>query len=285
MGIDITADQIEVLEQGGEVLVLQCLPEPGCYANYGDHAASYDQKGDPVMVASIMESVPTNAICPAMYGRGPGIVTFGDLISEWQNPHWNFWPSYTGSVVDTVYPFEWFDDTPSVYRVWGGTPVASIGRGVAEEVVNACNRRLEASSYQLVDRFISMTEEFGWPPYSEADTADYCEDEIDDMELMTKEMTMAGLWDSEKHYFIKDVLDYPTMSDLLIHPKGLEEFCKADAWQAWNELVERSKLGLRAWKYLVASSRAGTERAMDAMENMDKRGYYCFEERNFDPWL
>jgi hypothetical protein len=263
LGIVITQDQIEVLERGGEVLVIQGLPEPGCYVYYGEHKTATDQDGQMILVASILRSYPIDG--PAL----PGIKaeSMYELVkSNMNNPDWNYWPSYTGELVEDhiAVPFEWFTGSAASYRVWSGIPLVTCGTEVAHAIVDVCNERIEASPWGLMENFIGYLEEYGKVPEPSPELGPDEQDFIG----QEKEMVAEGLWDHDGGWFTGNGMKVPSMEDCLrVVPAN----------------VDREEV-MYWWNMLVSQSRVGTDITYDSISEKNIHTY-LYEEKEYDAWL
>lgn len=269
LGIGVSEAQQDVLANGGEVLVIQCLPEPGCYYSYECFHPAYDKNQDPVFVASVMQSYPIDAVCPTQFSRPAHAVTLHDLLSMEQYPHWDYWPSYTGDLVEPCDAFFQDEEGMNVYRIWDGIPVAEIGSAAATSVVRACEQRIGGSAYGVVEELIGYVENEGMICFDEHMGKDDLSDlECEDAEvyLLMKQLVTEGLWemDFKNHFcwYTGEPLEYKPMEDILAADQD----------------------ALHAWQRLSAYSQAGTERAARAVPRQ-RRSSYLREESEFVSWL
>jgi hypothetical protein len=268
LGIVVDQDQVDTLEHGGEVLVIQCLPEPGCYIYAGEHLQAHDQWDEPVMVASILRSYPVGGIAPSDFARQPGVETMYDLLDADLHSHWRFWPSFTGHFDDAniAQPYAWYADSLSVFRMWDGIPTQTCTPLVARRVVEACNERISRSSWYEMDAFISLMEEYGEVPDPESNPdAEYEESELEMLQL-SKQLEADGLWNRVDGYYTGSNLSYPKMDHVLI---------------ASNPIDQEA---LATWDLLEARSKVGAETALSSIPTGDYRRY-IYDEQDFNPWL
>jgi hypothetical protein len=264
IGLFMFHNEQTVLEQGGEVLVIQCLPEPGAYFRDGDIQPARDQEKDLVWVASLFHSYPVNERAPVAFFRRSGVDTMHDLCAmhDPTGGHWNYWPSYTGHYIANFCctPFEDYTESLSIFRVWSGVPLEAIGFSIAEQIVAACNTRLMKSLYPTVEKFIEYEEEYGAVPDPENNPdANYCEEEMA-MFAISKVLAASGIYQEGIGCLTTGPLWYPSMESLL----------EPDALLVWNELL--------------TGSRAGAEIAVSTIP-LEDRGLYVHEEKGFEPWL
>lgn len=265
--IPVSPGQRDVLVHGGEVLVLQGLPDPGnIYCGCGAFHQCYDgTDGSPVMIAAVMRSYPAFDVCPPVYPRPAGIETFDQLLDEYHDEDaWRFWPSYTGHLTNAIDVMTWEAEfsleEPRVQRVWAGIPVSEIGEEMAREIMTACNTRVEATPWFYIQRMYGYAEE-GFPTMEEIeadDRGDY-EDFTDAIEVLEK----CGLWDREEH-------DVTTMlgADLVFSP--LEMYLSPAAQEVWGRLNDGARTSSRKARRTIRKGELNV---------------YDFREKEFDPWV
>jgi hypothetical protein len=185
-------------------------------------------------------------------------------LTDEMGPGWATWPSYVGEIQEDMSgaPGIWsMDDRLQVWRFWSGVPVDVIGMETAVAVVEACQKRMEHSHWEMLERYASLLEEVGMPPDPKTDPDAHLSEE--EVEILDIEDTMRkdGLWE-ENGPGDGQVLPYESMDMLLDgHPQAL-----------------------RTWKKLLVTSRASTLRAADSIPPED-RAWYIYNEREYDPWL
>lgn len=152
MGIEIDPHDLDVLENGGEVVHLHHLLSPEWAGGYRYEKAR-DQNDEPVMVPEILQVPPLNEIYSLDWGNhgGHSKTIWQYLESEFEE-EWRKYPSYPG-VVDEQHNIE--DRTLGArlmhlqfYRFWNCNTFPD--REVIEEMVDAANRRLDNSRYYQV---------------------------------------------------------------------------------------------------------------------------------------
>lgn len=235
IGITVTQAHRDVLARGGEVLILQGLPEAGSEFTCGcgcEHP-QFDHEGTRIMVAAILDTQPLHAQA-LKFHRAPGIETMGQLADENYGPHWRFWPSYIGlptKLIDQLSHWE-MTDFPWVRRLWDGIPVAEIGKDVALAVVEACNARVEATAYYYIECMLAFQNE-GMIYAAEDEGKEHVDEEYFQC---AHALAKSGLWDMESQ-------EWTTEASELIDFPPMEQYLSGPALQAWNTLNARSWVG------------------------------------------
>lgn len=266
VGIAVTAGQREVLQTGGEVLVIQGLPEPGslyCQCGQG-HPAFDGETGNRVMVAAIVETWPVEEPCPTAFFRPAGCWTLADVLSSEDDSHWMFWPSYAGRYEHTVdsqsYVQCMYEDRPRAWRIWDGIPVSEIGRDVAERIVTATNTMVEATPWYYLDRMMGYLESGEEPTREEFEDPEY--DDTDFKETIVG-LEECGLWNREEW-------DFATANALdLVYPSPTQYLSPTEA---------------SVWEELYRTSYASTHKAARTIKK-GERNVYQYNESEYSAWF
>ena len=281
-GIDVSYAQQEVLTNGGEVLIIESLPDPMYHFFRYDNPplSAYDTHGDQVMVASVVMSYPVDEDAPTCFKRPAFTRTMGDLVAGEHHPHWRYWPSYTGERAEepTIEVFENRTDELVVARLWCGIPISEIGMDLAERVVLGCDQRIQQTPYSVVESLVYSIDCEGIPDFdhvlSEEELAEKTawdeEGDPDGNELWDEdrvatykellELAKIGVWDVPNQYWGARYLNYPPMETVL----------------------ERDREALLIWQELVATSSVYSQRAYEAV--LLNQEAYPAHERTYDPW-
>lgn len=246
--------------------MIECLPSPGAgYCGCGTPHPARDSRGEPVMIASIMDTWPAHDLCPKEFTRPSGTVYLSDVVDQhYDVDTWRFWPSYIGTPKATVdcasYELGCYEEQPMVRRIWCGIPLSEIGADIASEIMSACNTRVEATPWWWVDRMYGYLESEDPPTEEElaADVSGWHNDFIETREGLKQ----CGMWDitaNEPSSAFTTELDYRPMADYL------------------------SSMALQIWNELNARSRAGTTKAARTIRK-GERNLYLHRESEFDPW-
>ena len=263
IGIEVSYAQRDVMARGGEVLVIQHLPEAGSnYCQCGGHHPQFDADGNRVMVAAIMQTFPVSE--PSVeFHRPPGVVTYGDLLDLEEYEQWRFWPSVVGkyeTLIDSLSFYE-AEEAPVVRRIWDTIPVAEIGRYVADAVVAACDSRVGRTVYDLVDQMNGYQESGEYYPLSERGSR-YADEHYF---TIVDGLIAAGWWSAEEDDWTtaaNELIDFPPMSELLVH----------------------DPVTLRVWEDLERGSSLGASRALATIRK-GERNLYMHREGAYEPWF
>jgi len=263
LGIDISTAQKDVLANGGEVLVAQGLPEPGCYSSYGDFAPTFDSHDDPVYVASGLVSYPIDMICPTSFSRPAGCASVGDLLDREVDDGWSYWPSYTGEYdAELLCQAWWFNEEGLfVHRVWDGIPISEIGEDMAAKIVGACDDRVDSSPYTTVGGLLEYFECNGLIEVESEEDEANLDDEDGEVYNTMKLLAEDGIWDLNTQWFTGRAMEFESMEVIL-----------GDDREA-----------LMVWNTLLAMGKTYTARARKSVR-ADNRYRYDYSERNFSPW-
>lgn len=265
VGIEVTAGQREALDEGGDVLLINTLIEPGsAYCQCGTGHPAFDVSGNIVQVAMLMKTWPAHDIAPSVFHRPGGTTYLSEVVDAEHDEHWRFWPSYVGHPIAGVdcmeYEYTYFEDRPHVRRIWSGFPLSEIG-DVAHEILGACNARVEATPWWSVDRMIGYLE-CDEPP-TEEEIADDPSGEHLEYKEAADELEACQMWSKEDRDFAPGFtlnLDYPPMERYLTPP----------ALYVWNDLLR--------------SSRSSAVKASHTIRR-GERNVYANRESGYDPWF
>ena len=152
-GISVSDDQIDMLEEGGQVLVIKGLLSP--FHWYGDETGILDQDDNLVYVPLLMEAVaPMSTELPEWRISGRQIRKFMDDYTG--DTMWRAWPSYIGEYIQEATESPYGCESFSYARVWDGTPlVSATDRMLAHEIFTAARKRVNDSVYE---EFCILTE-------------------------------------------------------------------------------------------------------------------------------
>jgi hypothetical protein len=146
MGISVSDDAIDVMEGGGQVLVVKGLLSP--YHWYGDESGMWDQEGVQVFTPVLMDVVsPMATELPAWQIHDTPIRSFMDDQSG--DTMWRSWPSYIGDISEEAIDSPYSGEGLFYARAWDGTPlVSATDRMLAHEIIVAARKRISDSAYE-----------------------------------------------------------------------------------------------------------------------------------------
>lgn len=145
-GVSVSQNQIDVMEDGGQVLVIKGLLSP--YHWYGDESGILDQYENQVFVPLLMQAVsPLDTELPNWGIHNNPIRNFMDDYTG--DSLWRAWPSYIGEYTEAAIDYPYGEESLSYARVWDGTPlVSATDRMLAGEIIKAARKRITDSVYE-----------------------------------------------------------------------------------------------------------------------------------------
>jgi hypothetical protein len=274
LGINVSRAQRQVINHGGEVLVIQGLPEPGQTSTaMREQRPAVDQYGNLLMVCAILYSTPPDTVALPRFPDGRSIITMADLLDQTFSDHlattfsdhWAYWPSYIGGQKEIPDCFWQNLNRLQCVRVWGGIPIVSPAqRDAAERLTIACRDRIDLSAYEEMDFIKERAENLDLPIDPELHPGEEIVfDDGDETALdILRDLASVGLWDMKTNQETGAPIQYYAM----------------------EEILENDLTGKRMWNALVAQSRNGARQARAAIPQK-KLALYDFLESDFEPWL
>lgn len=153
IGVEVTREQRQALNKGGQVLIIRGLLSP--WACYGDDTGILDQHGAQVYVPQLLDAEPVAT--PAQLESGASlderneeeVLLARDYLDEVHGADWREWPSYIGEIQDRGIGRFAECDWMTYARVWDGTPLVSkADRKAAKKILAAARRRIASSVYE-----------------------------------------------------------------------------------------------------------------------------------------
>jgi len=161
IGVRVDPEQIMVLEQGGEVLVIQHLLSPWCWE--GDTSGTDDQNGDPVYIPVRMKACsPLDKFTPTWQRTDED--TVANHLDREHGEQWRLFPSYVGVVEHRVWEGPGsYDEGLDWARVWNGYPVMDQQTlALMEKIEAAARSRLYESFYEQLTMVVEWELSAEW---------------------------------------------------------------------------------------------------------------------------
>jgi hypothetical protein len=248
LGIRLSGDQVEVLENGGEVLALWALPDP-LHADHGCDAV-YPSTSDTVVVLALpMQVYGPNEVYGTFDGKA---MTYAQFADEEFSQDWRRYPTYLGEQEN---PVSMFNPTALV-RVWSGRPT---NPARLDRFRMAGYQTVRNTGYETLLTYVLAENELydlGFTGENTAEIEDF--EEYETYLVARKELTAAGVLDEKG-----SVQHYPPI------PQFVDMLTEQTDKDFYNALVLSSRLAVRS----VLAAQPPNQRSM-----------FAYAEGDYDPW-
>ena len=244
LGVDVSPEQLAVLEQGGEVLYIEGLPSPLYWV--GDTISLHDQAGIKVYVPVLLKACTINTMAkPTWHVKNR---TVAAELNKARTVGWRTWPSYIGEVrrrIDTRSQQDRLEDDEgklAVVRVWDGIAVDDLD--LVEDIFTAATYRIKSSVFEAANLVADFECESGCN-LQDLDQMEACDDRLSDFtqQFITDvreayEFLLAGHWivapfPSDRAVKELKPIEFEPMESLLVGNPAASDM--------WNRLVNHKE--------------------------------------------
>ena len=165
LGNPITPVEVDVINHGGEVLVIEALPTWD-RGGYDDVYPQLDQDQEVVYVPLLINAIAPETVILSGYDYKTRTREGRTLIRDMVLEHGDIVmavPSYIGVISEKetylLHPgHDWRTEQPGVWRYWAGIPITDANRDAAKVILNVGVDRVRKSDWETLVWIASMSE-------------------------------------------------------------------------------------------------------------------------------